>query len=69
VAGKNRPSYLKKQKEQQRRARADEKRNRRLTRKQQRSDRIEPTDSIEAPDPMNGDAVSVPGETDEPRPS
>ena len=69
MAGKNRPSYLKKQKEQQRRARADEKRNRRLARKRQGSNRIEHTDSIEAPDPLGEDAISVPSETDEPLPS
>jgi hypothetical protein len=58
VAGRNQPSFLKRQKEQQRRARADEKRNRRL---QRRRDKSEP-----APEPVSTEAELPPVESDEP---
>ena len=53
VAGSRRPSFLKRQKEQKRLARATEKRETRLARKRAQAEQPEPTDQVVPAEPVD----------------
>ena len=64
MAGRNRPSFLKKQKEEQRRARATRKREERRLRKLSPVDAVNPDPTEDAEQTIDGDETGEPGDQD-----